>query len=606
MAKDLLKDYTYGEMLATSGYDVDFCVGTTYSMNPKALLIVPLSLGMMSDMNESTCNSQMFLLESIRRSADKFVLFCNRGSIHMPQEVQSFFPLVESCIYEIQNKYKPGSNFHPKVWVLREINRENPEDRQIKVVVMSRNLTLDNNLDMVVSLTGKINTENSRNSKRHQPLVDFLNKLANRIPIPESPFDKETRKKRGKIHELAKDLYKVKRFDVDEDNFEKDAYEFIPMMFGENLNKNLNIDNAFKGEQLMTISPFLDYDILEKMNERVTRYDSILVTTTGYVDKNVFDLYNKDKRCIYVMKDAAKDNDIMSTDLHAKTYFVYNPKGEPGYYLYLGSANATLPAFHANSEFILRLKYKNGKHYIFDNFRKDFLMMDEKDEESLLFEKVNVFPELEESHESSALEQFMRKYVVGDFYAHCSEGENGNYNLYIASSVKSDDYKVHISPLQAPNCRVLLDGECEIKDLPLSAISEFYILESSSDDEKIQKVIKIPTKGIPTHERDIAIFRSVINSKDKFLNYISFMLSDDPETFLFELEEARRMLEKNGDGSDNIQLPQRIYEQMLRIAHCNPGKLDALDEIIEKVDNEEFTKDFKRIYDVFKKALGKK
>lgn len=44
MAKEQLNDYTYGEMLVTPGYDVDFAVGTTYSINPQALLVVPMDL----------------------------------------------------------------------------------------------------------------------------------------------------------------------------------------------------------------------------------------------------------------------------------------------------------------------------------------------------------------------------------------------------------------------------------------------------------------------------------------------------------------------------------------------------------------------------------
>ena len=154
---DMMQDLVYGDMLTTPGYDVEFAVGTTYSMDMKALLIVPYSLGMFGDLGSNVKSSPMFLLESIRRSSNKFALFCHRGGIHMPQETQSYYPLVENSIFEF--KEKPMSNFHPKLWVIREHNRENKEQRQIKVVIMSKNLTFDNNLDVVVSLTGEINTE---------------------------------------------------------------------------------------------------------------------------------------------------------------------------------------------------------------------------------------------------------------------------------------------------------------------------------------------------------------------------------------------------------------------------------------------------------------
>ncbi len=34
MAKEQLCNYTYGEMLVSPGCDVDFAIGTTYSVNP--------------------------------------------------------------------------------------------------------------------------------------------------------------------------------------------------------------------------------------------------------------------------------------------------------------------------------------------------------------------------------------------------------------------------------------------------------------------------------------------------------------------------------------------------------------------------------------------
>ena len=69
MAKEQLCNYTYGEMLVSPGYDVDFAIGTTYSVNPQALLIIPMALGLLSSNNEAAVQSPICLLEGIRRSA---------------------------------------------------------------------------------------------------------------------------------------------------------------------------------------------------------------------------------------------------------------------------------------------------------------------------------------------------------------------------------------------------------------------------------------------------------------------------------------------------------------------------------------------------------
>lgn len=101
MAKEQLCNYTYGEMLVSPGYDVDFAIGTTYSVNPQALLIIPMALGLLSSNNEAAVQSPICLLEGIRRSANKFVLFCNKGGTHIPSNCQPYLSLMDNCIYEV-------------------------------------------------------------------------------------------------------------------------------------------------------------------------------------------------------------------------------------------------------------------------------------------------------------------------------------------------------------------------------------------------------------------------------------------------------------------------------------------------------------------------
>ena len=60
---NMMQDLIYGDVLSTPGYDVEFAVGTTYSLDMKALLIVPYSLGMFGDLSENVKASPLFLLE---------------------------------------------------------------------------------------------------------------------------------------------------------------------------------------------------------------------------------------------------------------------------------------------------------------------------------------------------------------------------------------------------------------------------------------------------------------------------------------------------------------------------------------------------------------
>lgn len=601
MAKEQLNDYTYGEMLVTPGYDVDFAVGTTYSINPQALLVVPMALGMLSEEGKSI--SPICILEGIRRSADKFVLFCNRGGMHVPQSSQSFLPLLDSCIFEVTNKKKPLSNFHPKVWILKETSREDETDQQIKVVVMSRNLTFDNNLDMVVSLTGKIEGERADNEK-HQPLVSFLDSLSKFVSSSNTENSATIKEKRRRIRELIGFILRVDHFDVDTDLFEEDGYEFVPFLFGNNLNARVEYPQSFQGHDQMTISPFLSIQTLRELDANV-KGRHILVTTSGYVTKDVYDMFDKEGHKIYVMKEGMTHNDIMPTDLHAKTYLVCNPKGEYGNYLFIGSANATLSAFHCNSEFILRLQYKYGKHLVFDTFRREFLQMGSNDEESRIFEPVNVAPETEDNHDTKEMEAFVRKFITADFAAVCKPNADGTYDVEIKANVMCDDcYSIYIAPMQTSGYKVKLEEKTTFHNITLARLSDFYIVTVRDEEgDSMEKVIKIQTQGIPSKERDIAIYRSVIDSKEKFLNYLSFVLSDNPEEYMFEMEQTERMVRGTSDNGNVLNTSVNIYEQMLKMASASPKRLDEIEDIVKKVGNEKYAKEFLAVYKTFKQAL---
>ena len=602
MAKEQLNNYTYGEMLVSPGYDVDFAIGTTYSVNPQALLIIPMALGLLSSNNESAVQSPICLLEGIRRSTDNFVLFCNKGGIHIPLNSQPYLSLMDNCIYEVQNSQKPLSNFHPKVWIIKETNRSNKNDQQIKVIAMSRNLTLDNNLDMVVNLTGKIGKQTIDNEK-HQPLIDFLTSLMSLMGKRTSDNKAIIKDKKKKINAIIEAIRRVEHFEIDTDLFEKDGYEFIPMLFGQNLNKNVSYPEAWQGTEQMTISPFIDLKILQELDKNIKK-KHILVTTSGYVSKDIYNLFDKDGHKIYVMKDGMTHNDIMPTDLHAKTYLVCNPKREYGIFLFIGSANATPAAFHANSEFIIRLQYKYGKHLVFETFRKEFLQMDSKDEESKIFETVNFPPESEEAHEASELEAFARKFITKDFSAQCHANACGNYDVTIKAEHHDNKYRILIAPMQAAGYKVEIESEAIFSNLALAQLSNFYIISiQDADGKNMDKVIKIPTEGIPYEERDIAIYKSIVDSKEKFLRYLSFMLTDDMNEYLFDAEQSMKLIAQNGNSTEATPISFNIYEQLLKAASSSPKKFKEIEDVIRKIGKEEYTKEFLEVFNTFKEAL---
>lgn len=589
----MMDDHLYGDLLSSPGYDVEFAVGTTYSLDLKALLIVPYSLGAFGDLSSSIKSSPLFLLESIRRSSEKFVLFCHRGGIHAPKELQSFYSLLEDSIFEVVNKESPLSNFHPKMWLIKEVNHENKDDKQLKVIIISKNMDFDNNIDVVVSLTGKINMGVSRRSRHHASLSDFVLELSNYIKGD----------KKHKVEGLADDLLHVSRFEVDETRFEPGEYEFIPFFQGRNLNERVLYPDALQGHSVMAISPFIDEKTMRDINYRIGKNGrNVLVTRYGYVSEAIFDIYNRDNGAVYVVNDQMINNEYVPIDLHAKTYFVSGLKNEGGCFLYLGSANATYSAFHKNTELLVRLKLKNGQ-LLFENFEKEFLQIDEQKGESLIYERLNAPNEKAEAHEYSPLEKYIRELLCSNFKANVTPNENGKYNVQIKSPQRKEKFPLTIAPLQMPTFAEPLHNEVVFKDIPLAKLSEFYIVKGNQGDEHIEEVIKIPTKGIPEN-RNEEIFRSIVDSRDKFYNYISFMLCDDPEEYFFEMEQIAKHLK--GDGKSlSSPMTGRIYEQMLKIAAANPEQLSSLEDVLRIVKDKSFAQEFLSLYEQFQSIIPK-
>ncbi|MDE7088758.1 MAG: hypothetical protein K2O54_01425, partial [Prevotella sp.] len=180
---NLWNDFVYTDVMQSDGFVVDYAVLTTYSLDMPSLLSVSFTLGTMSDLSDAAMHSPHLVLEAVNKSAGKFAVFCNAGCIAVPQANSKVYTLLERSIVQIAlpTKGRGFVNFHPKVWIIKETNPDT-EESQMKVVVLSRNLTCSNDLDVVCELVGRIGTKPStkRARTKHKSLSDFLSWLADR------------------------------------------------------------------------------------------------------------------------------------------------------------------------------------------------------------------------------------------------------------------------------------------------------------------------------------------------------------------------------------------------------------------------------------------
>lgn len=589
-----MNDLVYNEIVATPGYELDFAVGTTYSLDAEAYLAIALSFARLGDATDADFQSPLRLLEGLRQANKRVAIFCNRGGLQPPVRTNPLYAMLDKSVFEVadESKGKELANFHPKIWVIKEHSLDDRSKRQIKLIVMSRNLTKDSSLDIAVTMTAPLGIRtNAELRRKHQPLKDLLFILA----------DKANAYKRKKIKQLANELDTMGSLKL---AHPYEDYEFLPIHFGENLNPAINLRQVLPGERMAVVSPFIDAETLVWLNDYRRTQEKLLITRLDSLTPEIMELYSGGNMEVWVMSQIAEQNDIQPMNLHAKMYFSWGIKGG-GINLWLGSANATHSGFYRNSEFMVKLKLKRGRNQ-FEDFKAEFC-----DEKKQMCERITSLPDIETVKEDNSLAISVRKNLISRNNLTAQVVSTGDdYIITVnAKRIKDIHGKITLAPIQEPWNEVELTPElqqCRVKVTTRSHLSEFYILKVVPFDEDITPVkivIKINTTGIP-EDRDDHIFRSLIDTRDKFLNYVEMMITDRPQ------ELASLMLQTDDTISmgSNAMVTHRgntLYESLLRIAATNPDRLEDIEDLVNRLDTKVVPDSFRQMSEMFKRSIKK-
>ena len=591
MARELLKDLIYGEQLVSAGCKVDFAVGLTYSLNLEAMLTVPLAFGDLGELDNSVKLSPAFLLEGIRRSSDKIALFCNKGGIHVPSETRTVYSLLESSIFEVQDGNDIFSNFHPKIWLVKETDKGG--DEWLKLSVMSRNLDFSTCLDICCSIRGHIEKRRSlRGVEKHKPLKDMLLWLSEYAP----------KAKADEVCQLAEQLDYVDRFKLDTpfqtedvERNEDEGYDFFPFVYGkEEFSAYGNyLQKYLPGDRILVVSPFIDITTLSWLTSRKKDYNyesknSILITRKEYVTQEVFEQFEQ----VWVPNDTMLDNTTANVDLHAKMYLTQRLTGDDlGYTLYLGSANATVNAFKKNVEFLLRLHYKRTTNDRIKELLEEitsehrFVVMDAPNPEAS-----NTRPSNEKELVLKRAVGCLRKAVIR------TSNKEGFYDIDLSVRGKYDN-DIQIRPLQCKGLWQPISNQVLFKELSVHLLSEFYVIRIPSEDSFIELVAKVKTSGMPAN-RDEAIYQSIVTKKEELLDYVAFMLSDRPSEFFFE-QQMLKENKKYADGAVSNTITMPLYEQLLKTASTNPEQITEVQKFIKKMKQDIVPEELTKILQMF-------
>lgn len=592
----------YGELLSADAYyELDQAVGLTYSLDMEALMGIPLCLGMHGEMTTGQKNNPLYVLEAIRRTGKKLSIFCNVGCIKIPKTESRLYALLENSIHEVR---MPNyiNNFHPKLWILQYHNI-NDGRIIIKIVTLSRNLTFDQSMDIAVDMDGFVG---STINPKNQPIADLLTFV--------SQFDSD----KNRYKQLIENIRKVESFNL-LDCF--DDYEFHPFgIYGKDDNgiKKVSTKEHHKTPRemlrdcyaLFVISPFLTEtvigDLLDDYNSNPESgpVKRCLITRDISVTKRIFDAFNRrEGDGVWVINPALSSNDALedgdtfgyaSRDVHAKVYFTdkYNePKR-----LYLGSLNASNNAFDHNVEFLLELVYK-PYHASYWGVMEDFIPVnDEKN--GCPFVQMTSFEEIEKVEEEKNVD--FREVLYGVKSAEII-AEEGEFSVKVFCNQSYDD--VTIRPFYVKTNIQPLTEEVLFKGLSLNNLSNMFILTKQGAD----CLIRLEVEGMPSEEREDAIFNDIISNRPMFMTYMRYLLDED----FYDSVSFEELLSQSREESDNPEgygfaVEPDIYERMLKAAAEYPERFDSMYEVVEKIDDEKIGEEFKQLLELFIKAAGRK
>ena len=239
------------------GHRLDRAVATTFTLDLAAALMAPLAFaGFRFDEQQDPIE----VMEALRRESGRIDVFCQAGSIGAGRWPSDLLALLENVVHEVRRP-RPGHVFHPKVWVLRFLNRS--KDPLFRLLVLSRNLTSDRSWDTILWLDGGLG---GRPVASNAPVARFVAALPG-LAVERLPYDR-----REAIDGLAEEL---RRVDWDLPEGVREAH-FHPI--GLSGAPPFDAEGQFSGYRKLVISPFVREGALRRILQRRVGERAVLVS----------------------------------------------------------------------------------------------------------------------------------------------------------------------------------------------------------------------------------------------------------------------------------------------------------------------------------------
>jgi len=580
---------TYLEMLKPPlGYRFDCGVGTSYSVDLLAAMMVPLSLALLDADSEDAVRSTepIALLEAMRRFSERIVLFHEPDRAIAGRAPSRLAPLLDNMLVPAFTP-KPNGIFHPKVWALRYTPSQGLSAEGAptvyRLLVLSRNLTFDRSWDVALQLEGEL-LDRQRNISTNRPLRDFFSSL----PGMANPARGLLGSQKLVVDTISDEIGRAD-FEVPSP-FDNESLKFFPI----GLSKRRDWPFA-EYNRLLVVSPFLQAPTMRLLLAQTKRLHLIstvdsLVALPESVSTEI-DCWNI-APAIILDNDAEErtDQQVPTWDVHAKVYL-----GEQGRQttLILGSANATEAAFTANVEFMVGLQAKKSDLAI-DSFFENLKGIVEScacDSSREVTPEDAIVNELKEG-----LETIRRTISRLDWTAIASTSKDGSIDVTVAIPAipalkfdcrlslhlitRKDEKGISVDSNGTPR-QTISYTNCRLEEV--TTLWEMSLYLSTLGHELTETWVQSINIDLPAG-RDDAIVRSLVSTKSSFQKYLYFLLAD-PELNAEEIARILKIRTDSVSGSEQnapgFDMP--LFEQLILALAEDPSKLDRINTLVQAV-----------------------
>lgn len=549
-----------------AGHRLDIAVGTTFTLDLAALLAVPLAAAMRDGTRSDAGNEgeaddrieALDLFETVRRLADRVVVFAQAGATSVPKRYRPLYACIENSVVPVRRPRR-GRIFHPKLWALRF--RRDDGAIHHRVVVLTRNLTFDRCWDVMVTADEDADAELAFDSR------DLLRALRSLPGLAGTGHDAQL----SLLDDLATTLASA-RLPLPP---RARAGSFVAS--GWDGAATWPFDDACR--HALAVSPYLTTSSSDRFLRSAT-HGSTVVSRPGAFDGIAATPIRAERLVPLPEAEPTVEGDAEPTTLrglHAKM-FAQDRRGGP-HSLWIGSANLTDAAFDGNAELLVRI----------DGERSDFGTAAVLGTERRPTDRTLGLRDLLTPYERG--EPIDQDPDDGDLQAAAIDIAAGGATLTVEPSNDAETWDVVLqlepaaadvevdarlltlpSPLPVQQCGARWTG------LATTSITPYVVLGVSLGPRRHEILVRAQLDGDPSHRRS-AVLASCMSSPEDFLRYVLALLGDDDPAG-GEVEGGAWASTAMGAWLD----PERVLESMLLAASRSPQRLEHLQRLVVELE----------------------